>query len=74
MAKKSFEGALKELEEVVQRLESEDLALDKSLELFEAGIKASRTCARILDRARKRVQKLIVEDDESFKVEPLEEA
>ena len=38
---KSFESSLESLEEIVQQLEGGDLPLEKSLELFEQGIKLS---------------------------------
>ena len=40
----SFEDALKQLEEIVQKLEQGELALEKSLELYEKGIQLSRLC------------------------------
>lgn len=75
MAKRkvSFEEHLSRLEEVVRRLEAEDLALEEALTLFEEGIKASRACGRILDQARTRVQKLVAESDGTFRLEMLEE-
>ena len=36
--RKNFEGALDELEQVVEQLESGDLALDDSLAAFEKGV------------------------------------
>ena len=55
----SFEEALTLLEESVERLENGDLKLEEALEVFEKGIAASRTCTRLLDDTRKRVQILI---------------
>ena len=37
-----FEEALKKLEEIVQKLEGEELSLEDSLKKFEEGIKLSR--------------------------------
>jgi len=55
----TFEAAMEQLEDSVARLESGDLSLEGSLEVFEQGIAASRTCARLLDQTRKRVQVLV---------------
>ena len=55
----SFEEALDRLEDSVAQLESGELTLEQSLEIFEKGIAASRTCTRLLDDTRKRVQILI---------------
>ncbi len=61
MAEKKFEAALKELEEIVSRLESSELPLEDSLELFEKGIKLSRFCTKKLTEAEKRVDQLLKE-------------
>ena len=37
----SFEDAVKRLSEIVQKLEKGDLPLEKSLELFEEGVRLS---------------------------------
>ncbi|MCE9625061.1 MAG: exodeoxyribonuclease VII small subunit, partial [Deltaproteobacteria bacterium] len=42
--KDSFESSLEKLEEIVEKLEEPDLPLDKSLKLFEDGIKQARFC------------------------------
>ncbi|MCX5903990.1 MAG: exodeoxyribonuclease VII small subunit [Proteobacteria bacterium] len=59
MAKKRFEEALQELENIVQRLEDGNLSLDESLALFEEGIKLSRLCSQRLDEAEKKIELLL---------------
>ena len=56
---KKFEAALEELEGIVSKLESEELPLEDSLELFEKGISLSRVCAQRLDDAEKKVDALL---------------
>lgn len=73
MPKKNFENSFHRLEEIVEKLESGDLPLEESLDLFEEGIKVSKECMGILSQARKRVQKLIQEVDGSFRLEMLDE-
>ena len=73
MAKPSFEECLKRLESAVTRLEENDLSLDSSLKLFEEGIQASKQCADMLAEARSRIERLVKESDESFRLEPLDE-
>lgn len=53
-----FEKAMKRLEEIVEKLEKGDLDIDKSLEIFEEGIKMSRICSKKLAEAEKRIEKL----------------
>jgi exodeoxyribonuclease VII small subunit len=56
---KSFEASLEGLEEIVQQLEGGDLPLEKSLELFEQGIKLSRQCQERLSHAERRIEVLL---------------
>ena len=54
----SFEASLEELERVVKELERGDLPLEKSLELFERGMKLSADCKKQLEEAETRVELL----------------
>lgn len=56
-----FEAALEELEEIVQRLDREELDLDEALRLFEDGVARLRTASELLSEARGRVEELIEE-------------
>lgn len=56
-----FETAMAELERIVDRLDGEDLSLDESLALFEAGVGHLRTASQLLDEARGVVEELIEE-------------
>jgi exodeoxyribonuclease VII small subunit len=56
---KSFEASLEALEEIVQSLENGDLPLEKSLELFEEGIRLSRQCQERLSQAERRIEILL---------------
>ena len=55
----SFESSLDELEKVVKEMESGDLSLDRSLELFSRGIELSDSCRKQLEAAETRVEMLI---------------
>lgn len=55
----SFESSLDELEKVVKELESGDLSLDRSLELFSRGVELSDSCRKQLEEAETRVEMLI---------------
>ena len=52
----TFEACLDELEKVVRELEGGDLALERSLELFERGMNLSDTCRKQLEEAETRVE------------------
>ena len=55
----SFETGLDELERVVKEMESGDLPLERSLELFEKGMALSEACRKQLEGAETRVEKLL---------------
>jgi exodeoxyribonuclease VII small subunit len=55
----NFESSLDELEKVVKELESGDLPLDRSLDLFSRGMQLSDTCRKQLEEAETRVEQLI---------------
>ena len=64
MSKKNdFESALQRLEEIVKSLETGDLPLDKSLELFDEGVQLSRFCHAKLDEAERKVEILVKKND-----------
>jgi len=56
---RTFEASLEALEQIVRQLESGDLPLDKSLELFEQGIRLSRECQDRLSQAERRIEILL---------------
>lgn len=53
-----FEKKLGRLEEIVQKMERGELALEDSLKLFEEGVKLSRECHTQLNEAEVKVKKL----------------
>ncbi|MEQ1484056.1 exodeoxyribonuclease VII small subunit [Methyloglobulus sp.] len=55
----SFEDALAELEQLVNRLERGDISLEESLQAFERGVNLTRTCQKALQEAEQKVQILI---------------
>ncbi len=59
--KKSFEDAMKRLEEIVQMLENGNLPLEESLKVFEEGMSLIRFCTNKLEEAEKKVTILIQE-------------
>jgi len=55
----TFEAALKQLEEIVQRLERGELPLEESLKLYEEGIRLSRLCHAKLEEAEGKIELLM---------------
>lgn len=64
--KDSFEASLKNLEEIVQRLEGGELTLEESLRLFEEGVRLTRVCAARLEEADRRIAVLMRREDGSL--------
>ena len=55
----SFEEKMKKLEEIATELEKGDLDLDTSVSKFEEGMKLSKECSEILEKAEKKITMLI---------------
>jgi exodeoxyribonuclease VII small subunit len=56
---KTFESSLEQLELIVRELEQGELPLERSLELFEQGVKLSRECQERLNQAERRIEILM---------------
>jgi exodeoxyribonuclease VII small subunit len=69
---RSFEKAMKRLEEIVHKLEEGELSLEESLKIFEEGINLSKFLTRKLSEAEAKVQKLIKTQKGQYKTEPLD--
>jgi exodeoxyribonuclease VII small subunit len=66
----TFEEAIKRLEEIVGQLEKGEVPLDKTLSLFEEGVRLSRFCREKLDEAEKRIDILLKEEGGILRREP----
>lgn len=55
----SFEDKMKKLEEIAVELEKGDLDLDSSVTKFEEGMKLSKECSGMLEKAEKKIIMLI---------------
>ncbi|WP_331373590.1 exodeoxyribonuclease VII small subunit [Sinorhizobium chiapasense] len=54
----SFEQAVEELERIVSALERGDVALDKSIEIYERGEALKKHCETLLKAAEDRIEKI----------------
>ncbi len=59
MEDKSFEELLKELQQVVEDLESGKKSLEESVELYQRGMALSLECKNRLDKAKEAVVKKV---------------
>ena len=72
MAQKKFEEAMGRLEEIVQNLESGDLALENSLEVFEEGMKLIQFCSKKLEEAEQKVTMLVKDSEGNYTQQPFD--
>ena len=63
IAKMTFEDAMKALEEVVRDLESGNVALEKSIALYERGAALKAHCEKKLKEAEEKVAKITLGPD-----------
>lgn len=66
---KKFEESLNELEKIAQDIEKGGLSLEEAIAQFEKGIKLSKECTEILDKAEKRINILIQNENGEFEEE-----
>lgn len=59
----TFEDALKSLEEIVSKLDSGEIDLDKAVEAYEMGTRLKKHCENKLKEAQLRIEKIEVDKD-----------
>ena len=59
----SFEEALKELESIVQKLESGQVKLEEAVAAYEKGVQMQKICETKLKEAQMKVEKLILDKE-----------
>ncbi len=60
--KKNFEQSLKELEGIVDKLQSGDIELEKAYTLFEEGMKLAKECEQKLTNIEQKLTKMLKEN------------
>ncbi|MEC8100217.1 MAG: exodeoxyribonuclease VII small subunit [Pseudomonadota bacterium] len=63
----TFEDALKDLEEIVDNLNNDELDLEKAISAYEKGMKLKKICEKRLDEAKLRIE--IIKDEKLEKSE-----
>lgn len=70
--KLSFEDALAELEEIVQKLESGAAKLEESIDFYTRGTQLKAHCQNKLKDAQSKVEKLVVNAEGSVSAEAID--
>ena len=66
----TFEQAMSRLEEIIAALENNQISLEKSVDLFQEGIKLSKICSDKLAGIEDKVSKILVDGKlEDLKIE-----
>lgn len=52
----SFEKAYEMLQDIATKLESSEVTLEESIKLFEEGMKLSKYCSDVLDKAKQKIE------------------
>lgn len=66
----TFEQAMSRLEEIIAALENNQISLEKSVDLFQEGIKLSKICSDKLAGIEDKVAKILVDGKfEDLKIE-----
>jgi exodeoxyribonuclease VII, small subunit len=61
----SFEEAMEQLEQIVERLESGDVPLETAIDLFQEGMKLSQLCGGKLEQVERKIE-LLIETEQGF--------
>jgi len=59
-----FEKSIKELEQIAENLQKEQISLDESIALFEKGVKLSKDCSKYLESAKQKIISLTEAEEE----------
>ena len=68
-----FEEAIEELEKIVGGLEKGGLSLESSLEKFSRGVELVKFCSGELNKAEKKIEMVLKENDEFTDIVPFED-
>ena len=70
--KKTYEEAALRLEEIVERMETNDVSLEESIQLYKEGMELVLVCREKLDSIQKEVVELRKNFDGSFSLKPFD--
>ncbi|MCB1158772.1 MAG: exodeoxyribonuclease VII small subunit [Leptospiraceae bacterium] len=66
----SFEDAIKELEDITEKLERGQLSLEDSIKAYERGMELKHTCTELLKEAEGKIEMLSKSPEGKLKKEP----
>jgi len=69
MSEGNFEKKLKNLEDIVEKLESGDMDIEETLTLFQDGMKIGKDCRKMLDEIEDKVNKVLSAEGDEVETE-----
>ena len=70
--KLTFEKALAELEQIVQKLERGDVPLEESIAIYERGEALKKRCETLLAQAEERVERIRASEGRAIGTDPFD--
>lgn len=61
-----YEKKIKRIEEIIKKLENEDISLEENVKLVEEGSKLSKDCKDYLEKAELKITKIVEEKETNF--------
>ena len=71
--KNAFEAQLAQLEDIVQKLDAEDVALEEAIRHYETGVKLSLQLNQTLDAVQRKIELLTQTEDGEIQARPFGE-
>lgn len=62
----TFEQALRELQDIVNKLETGQVTLEEAIEMYERGVRLSKYCIEKLTQAELRIKKIVKDENQGF--------
>ena len=69
----TFEQAMQELDEIVQKLENGQIPLEEAVKTYERGMELKKICEEKLNNAEMKIEKLTIQSGKPIGMEKLDE-
>ena len=70
--KESYENMIKELEEIVNKMQNNELTLEESIKCYENGIKLSNRLYKMINDAEEKIKIINNSEEKEFIIENIE--
>lgn len=70
ISKLTFEEATSELEEIINKLDSGEVGLEKAIELYERGNELRAYCESKIQSVKMKIEKIVIDEKAQISLEP----